>query len=356
MAEHTASGYKTVSIQNRRYLGNKYKLLPFITRVVREQGLEVGSFADLFAGTGAVSSAFQDKRLITNDLLYSNYICNCAWFGPESFRQERIVSLVESYNAAGDCDSNYMTEHFADTYFSREDCSKIGFIREDIERQFLEGRLNRRERAILITSLLYAMDRIAKTCGHYDAYRRGAVFDGRLELAVPAVFSHNHPENQCFHQDANRLAGTIQADLVYLDPPYKSRQYSGAYHLLENVALWEKPRVFGVARKMDRTALKSRYCTREAGAAFAELIRDVRAKYILLSYNNMAEKGNVRSNAKLSDEEILCILREKGDVQVFSEEYRAFTAGKSEISGHQERLFLCECHGENAGTPKRVPK
>ena len=29
----------------------------------------------------------------------------------------------------------------------------------------------------LITSLLYAMDKIAKTCGHYDAYRKGAVFD-----------------------------------------------------------------------------------------------------------------------------------------------------------------------------------
>ena len=36
------------------------------------------------------------------------------------------------------------------------------------------------------------------------------------------------------------------------------------YHLLENVARWEKPEVEGVARKMDRTALKSDYCTSNA--------------------------------------------------------------------------------------------
>ena len=29
------------------------------------------------------------------------------------------------------------------------------------------------------------MDKIAKTCGHYDAYRKGAEFDASLELFVP---------------------------------------------------------------------------------------------------------------------------------------------------------------------------
>ncbi|MDR2589659.1 MAG: DNA adenine methylase [Oscillospiraceae bacterium] len=44
-----------------------------------------------------------------------------------------------------------------------------------------------------------------------------------------------------------------------MDPPYNSRQYCDAYHLLENIARWEKPEVSGVARKMDRTNLKSDY-------------------------------------------------------------------------------------------------
>ena len=92
---------------------------------------------------------------------------------------------------------------------------------------------------------------------------------------------------------------------------------------------------------MDRTKLKSKYCTRSATSAFEELIDDINAKYILLSYNNMAEKGNDRSNAKISDEDILRILGKKGIVKVFSESYKPFTTGKSDISENEERLFLC---------------
>ena len=77
--------------------------------------------------------------------------------------------------------------------------------------------------------------------------------------------------------------------------------------------------------------------------AFEALIRDIKADYILLSYNNMATKGNGRSNAKISDEDIMRILQQKGSVKVFSEEYKPFTTGKSDISENAERLFLCTC-------------
>lgn len=51
---------KTTAINNRRYLGNKYKLLSFIKGVVDAHCENVNVVADLFAGTGAVSSALQD--------------------------------------------------------------------------------------------------------------------------------------------------------------------------------------------------------------------------------------------------------------------------------------------------------
>ena len=335
--------YKTSYINNRRYLGNKYKLLPFISRVVAEECQAVRVVADIFAGTGAVASAFQDKILITNDLMFSNYICHYAWFASEIYDPQKIIEAVVSYNALHCTEENYMTEHFADTYFSRADCAKIGFIREDLEQKYERGVYNLREKALLLTALLYAMDKIAKTCGHYDAYRRNAVFDAHLELHVPMASNENHVENQCFCMDANMLAPQISADLVYIDPPYNSRQYCDAYHLLENVARWEKTSVFGVARKMDRKPLKSKYCMKEAEETFSALIRDVRARYILFSYNNMGEKGNERSNAKISDDAIWSILKSKGAVKVFSEEYKAFTTGKSDVANHQERLFLCVC-------------
>lgn len=338
-----ATEYKTFSINNRRYLGNKYKLIPFIQRVVSDECEGVGTVADIFAGTGSVASAFLDKKVITNDNLYSNYICHLAWFSPEEYSKEKIASIIQEYNEMVVEEDNYMSVNFGDTYFAREDCRKIGFIRENIEDLYRDGILNDRERALLITSLLYAMDKIANTCGHYDAYRKGVAFDRRIELAVPVTQSRLNENNQCFNTDTNELVKEIQADLVYIDPPYNSRQYCDAYHLLENVARWEKPEVYGVARKMNREALKSSYCTKNATAAFEELIESISAKYILLSYNNMAEKGNDRSNAKITDEDIWRILGKKGKVKVFSESYRSFTTGKSDIKGNEERLFLCIC-------------
>ena len=338
--------YKTSYINNRRYLGNKYKLLPFINRVVDTECRNIESVADIFAGTGAVSSAFvDDKIIITNDLMYSNYICNYAWFSGQSYNPQVVIDYVVKYNQLENLEDNYMSENFGNTYFSIEDCLRIGFIREDIENNFKSGKINKRERAILITSLLYAMDKIANTCGHYDAYRKKEKKKKSLELFVPLAKVQNNENNLCFNMDANDLVKNIYADLVYIDPPYNSRQYCDAYHLLENVALWQKPEVHGVARKMDRKNMKSQYCTKNATLVFEQLINDINAKYILFSYNNMETKGNDRSNAKIADSDIMRILNNKGEVKVFEEDYKPFTTGKSDIKGNKERLFLCECYG-----------
>lgn len=335
---------KSISISGRRYLGNKFKLLTFIQEVIDNNCNDINIIADLFAGTGSVASGFiGNKTIITNDILYSNYICNLAWFGTEKIRQEVMEQMIDRYNDSTPTHANYMSLHFADTYFSKTVCKKIGFIREDIERNYRKGNINTREKAILITSLLYAMDRVAMTCGHYDAFIQKAIFNEQLELGMPIVSNENNPDNQCFNEDINQLAEKIHADLVYLDPPYNSRQYCDSYHLLENVARWKKPKVYGVAKKMDRSQLKSEYCTRSATTAFEKLIKGLNTRYILLSYNNMSTKGDERSNARISDNDIMRILNDKGQVQVFSKEYKAFSAGKSDIPDNQERLFLCTC-------------
>ena len=115
MSQEETKTYKTSSINNRRYLGNKYKLLPFIKGVVEAECREIHTVADIFAGTGAVSSAFADKVLITNDLMYSNYICNYAWFGAEPYEPRKIIDQVVRYNGKTNPGENYMTRNFADT-------------------------------------------------------------------------------------------------------------------------------------------------------------------------------------------------------------------------------------------------
>lgn len=332
---------ETFTISNRRYLGNKFRLLPFIRAVADRECVGVQSVFDAFAGTGSVSSAFTSKRLVVNDLMYSNYLSALTWFSPEAADMVKVTRLLAAYNDAKAATDGYMSQHFADTYFSRRVCRRIDFVRDDIEARWLSGELNLRERAMLVTSLLYAMDRIAATCGHYDAFRRHADLAQELLLRAPEVPEHLNPGNICLNADAGVIAPDVECDLVYLDPPYNSRQYCDAYHLLENVARWQKPEVTGVARKMDRTALKSRYCTASAAAELADLVDKLRCRYIMLSYNNAATALNGRSNAKISDAEITAALSQRGPVAVFSTTFRPFSAGKGKHAGNEERLFLC---------------
>ena len=343
---------KKFFINNRRYLGNKFSLTNFIKKIVEENCKNINIVADIFSGTGSVSNIFKDKQLITNDLLYCNYISNYAWFSNEDYSEKKIINIVYEYNKIKTSENNYVRKNFANTFFSADDCSKIGFIREDIEIKYNNKELNYKEYAILITTLLYAMDRIANTVGHYDAYRKNIKFEKELSLAVMLPDKNLNKNNKCFNEEATDLVKKIKCDLLYLDPPYNSRQYSDAYHLLENIARWHKPEVFGIARKMDRASIKSSYCTTEATQKFKELIENTNARYILLSYNNMSEKGNNRSNAKISDKNILEILEKKGKVIVFEEEYKIFSTGKSNIKDNKERLFLCEIKKiENISSP-----
>jgi len=337
---------KRFFINNRRYLGNKYSLTNFIKKIVKENCKNINIVADVFSGTGSVLEIFKDKQLITNDLLYCNYISNYAWFSNEDYSEEKIINIVYKYNMIKISENNYVRENFADTFFSADDCSKIGYIREDIEKIYKNKEINYKEYSILITILLYAMDRIANTVGHYDAYRKNIEFDKELYLGIMLPDKNLNKDNKCYNKDANELVKNIDCDLLYLDPPYNSRQYSDAYHLLENIANWKKPKVFGIARKMDRKAIKSSYCTIEATSKFKELIENTNARYILLSYNNMSEKGNDRSNAKISDKNILEILEKKGKVTIFEEEYKVFSTGKSNVKDNKERLFLCEVEEE----------
>lgn len=331
-----------INISSRRYLGNKYKLLPFIKEVVNCHCREVHSFFDVFAGTGAVASAFTDCRLFVNDLMRSNYITALAWFSSEIFDKNKVIEIlkfINNFDASKEC--NYFSENFSNTYFSRIVCQKIGYIRDSVDEYLNSGTINQREWALIITSLFYSMDRIAATCGHYDSFIKGANLPQEIILRLPNIDYNLATDNIILNSDANTIADTINCDIAYLDPPYNSRQYCDAYHLLENLALWEKPEVFGVARKMDRSLMKSEYCRNTASVQLEQLVNKLNTRYILLSYNNNGKKLQVRSNAKISDEDILRILSARGDVKVFTTDYRPFSAGKGENTGNQERLFLC---------------
>ncbi len=329
-------------LSNRRYLGSKTKLISFIHEVVNDNCSNINSVLDLFGGTGVVGYSFNDEcSVLINDILKTNIVAYDTFFSNETIDKNKIEGMLEKYNNVNVTKDNYYSKNFADTYLSKNNMRKVGFIRDDIDKQYKNKKINERERSILICSLIYGIDKIANTVGHYDAYRKNGNLDQKLIMLMPNINDNNNNNNRIYCENSNQLVKNISADLVYIDPPYNSRQYCDAYHFLENVALNKKPEVFGTARKMDRSNLKSKYCTAKAATEFADLIENIKAKYILVSYNNTGEKGNARSNAKISDSQIMEILGKKGEVKVFEQEYALFNTGKTKLDDHKERLFLC---------------
>jgi len=326
-------------IQNRRYLGNKFKLVEFIADIIKEKCGKIESLCDIFAGTGVVGQRFNDKKtkIISNDILCSNYIPLKTFLGSISLDLNEIKKKVYYLNQLKSSSDNYFSINYGNTYFTKKNAEKISAIREEIEKIAK----NDEEKFALITSLIYATDKIANTVGHYDAYRKKMDMVQSLQLLIPDVHAENNINNKIYSEDANSLIKKISYDVLYIDPPYNSRQYCDTYHLLENLATWEKPDLYGKARKMNRAHLKSDYCLKSAGKAFADLIKNAKCKHILVSYNNTGESKNGRSNARIEDGEIIRMLKEKGDIEIFERNYKAFTTGKSEIEGHTERIFYC---------------
>jgi len=329
---------KLINIESRRYIGNKYKLKDWIMSLINRHCIG-SSFADIFAGTGAISAEAVKyfEHVVVNDLLHSNYICYQAFFGSGVYNQNKITEILYTYNhlnPSNICD-NYFSINFSGKYFSHRTSKLIGYIREDIENK--KQKLTSKEYYILLASLIYSLDRIANTVGHYDAYIKKGILEDNF--VINQIKPYHIKKVDIFRQDANTLVNSLKSDIVYIDPPYNSRQYGRFYHILENVAKWDKPQLYGVALKPE-TENASKYCTAKAPTALAELVNNLKCKYIVVSYNNTYKSKSSSSKNKISLEQIKEILESRGTTSLMRKQYRFFNSGKTDFPDHKEYLFI----------------
>ena len=325
-------------LHNRRYIGNKHKLIKWIFSILNKE-CEGKSFTDIFAGTGVVAAVASKHfdEITLNDFLFSNQAIYKAFFGNGNWDSKKINSIVKDYNNINgeDLDENYFSLNFGGKYFSKNSAKIIGFIRENIEEN--RDNLTRREYDMLISSLLYSTDKIANTVGHYDAYfKKESIMDNFFMRSIEPI---KVKTISIFREDANLLAKRIETDIVYIDPPYNSRQYSRFYHILETITKWDKPKLHGVALKPPPENM-SDYCRVSAKNKFAELINDINAKYLIVSYNSTYNPKSNSSQNKITLEEIRNTLNKKGETKVFEKDYRHFNAGNTNFDNHKEYLFV----------------
>ncbi len=329
------------SLHMRRYLGCKTRLLAKIAEVVAAQCPEARRIIDIFAGTGVVGHLFNTppREIVVNDFLASNAMILQAWFCavPEDRGEiEEAIGALCGVEASG---PNYYGENYGGRFFTEDVARRIGALRDAIDAWNLRPVV----KAAAVASVLYAADAAAVTCGHFDAFR--PIDDERsvrrFVVRLPHIPYRANGNNLVFCRDGNELAGEIEGDLLYVDPPYNRRQYGTLYHVLENIALNTKPALAGKTRKMPPDARpRSEYCTGRAAAAMRDLVAGCRVRHLLVSYNNM-NSGVGNSNALIPLEALEAMLSLRGTVTTYRIPFPSFTARRGLLDGHEEYLLYC---------------
>lgn len=329
----------TIPLESRRYIGCKQKLVDWIFDIIQSETKNIHTATDIFAGTGVVAKKMLGMydNVIINDFLFSNNQIYTAFFKTGAWNKEKILKKIELYNSLDEStlDDNYFSINYGGKYFDYDMSKKIGWIREDIETS--KSELTEKEYAILLSTLIYNIDKHANTLGHFEAYIKKPI--KKTELKLRLIDIKEFENLTIYREDSNKLAREIKSDLVYIDPPYNSRQYSRFYHVYENLVKWEKPGLVGTAMKPP-TENMSKYCSTKAPETFEDLIENLDAKYLAVSYNNTYNSKSKSSQNKIQLEEIEEALNKKGETKKFEKDYRFFNAGKTNLENHQELLYI----------------
>lgn len=326
------------------YIGSKHKLLPFLKKNIHSvvgNDLSEKIFCDLFAGTGVVGRAFKNevRSIISNDLEYYSFVLNKNYISNHRAIPNKEIYLQRLSNLElkeGFIFKNYSTSKRQ--YFSDQNGKIIDAIRTQIEDWFTTQEISKNLYFFLLASLIESADKVANTASIYGAFlKQIKVTAKRTLLLKPAEFDLSQNSHLVYNEDSNKLIDTIEGDILYLDPPYNSRQYGANYHLLNTIALYDnfKPKGKTGQRKYN----KSKYCKKRLVASyFEELIKSANFKYIFLSYNN---------EGIMSIDEVKRIMSSYGKYDLVSTNYKRFKADSTANRNHkakktQEYLHILE--------------
>ena len=129
-------------------------------------------------------------------------------------------------------------------------------------------------------------------------------------------------KHRVYNQDANSLIREIEGDILYLDPPYNSREYGANYHLLNTIALYDDFTPQGKTGLRDYE--RSNFCKKNrVYEALEDLIANARFKYIFLSYNN---------EGLLTQEQIKEMFSKYGKYDLKQIKYQRFKADNARVA------------------------
>ncbi len=373
------------------YIGNKRALLDFIGKGVGEVQRRLGksqiTCLDVFAGSGIVSRYLKQfsSALTVNDLEnYSGIINRCYLSNKSQLDIDQLQQLhtalckkIDRRMAAlKKSDSGYKGAGFISELYapvSEENIEKgercfytpYNAAYLDLARQLIEKEVPSGLRDFFIAPLLSEASIHANTAGIFKGFYKNSKtgagqfggngrnalsrIRGKISLPFP-FFSDFECKSRVFNCDANALVldqtlydkdftsdGVF--DLAYFDPPYNQHPYGSNYFMLNLIADYKRPdsekisRVSGIPKNWNRSDYNKK---RRVAEVFTDLVRNVRASYVLISFN---------SEGFIPKDEMIELLTSCGKVEVLEADYNAFR-GSRNLSGRdihvKEFLFLVE--------------
>ncbi len=348
------------------YIGNKRKFLNVIEEaiVIILNALNKDKLItlDLFSGSGIVARLLKgySKTIIANDLEDYSYLINQCYL---SNKDELDIDLFNSYlkeinnhilsnPISGLISKNYAPLDDTDikekerVFYTRENAMYI-----DSYRYYVDELVPLSYRKFFLAPLLVEASIHVNTCGIFKSFYKDkktgiGIFGGsnennldrikgKINIQAP-ILSNHECEYMVYKEDANELVNSLPlVDVAYLDPPYNEHPYGSNYFMLnlilENKINGELSSVVGIPSTWNRsnynymkTAYKSLY----------DLIKKLKARYILLSYND---------EGFISFQEIKDMLSSFGEVEIKQIPYITFKGCRNLLNRNihtHEYLFI----------------
>lgn len=281
-----------------RYMGNKYRLLPWIHEIIST--IPFSSALDAFSGSGSVAYLFKamGKRVVANDFL--TFCHQIAVATVENQRQILDEGLSQALTRTNPRRRRFIERTFSGIFFTPEDLRFLDTVWSHLS-QIKNRHVKGLALAALTRSCIKKQPRGVFTVSDPERYKDGRR-DLRLSLQEHFIESvkimnqlvfDNGEQSKATRTDVLKMRAP-EVDLVYMDPPYVPRAddncYIKRYHFLEGLASYWDDEAAEIMQTSKVRKLRKRFTPfsyrRTAQDAFDRMFKKFSDSTLVLSYSS----------------------------------------------------------------------
>lgn len=352
------------------YIGNKRKLLPQIEEKVKQVQKELDKekliCADLFSGSGVVSRllmGYASDLYAIDQEAYAKCINDCYLYTNKTLSPEILYTIYRKLSDRlhrANILEGFFTENYSESLDGIKPTDRLFYTWEngtflDTFKYWLKDLVKNCSKDyskwlynFFMAPILSEASVHVNTCGIFKGFYKGKDgigkfggenenclerIKGRMSFMFPVISEHwQEVSTSASQEDCNEFAQRSkytpgQIDFTYIDPPYNQHPYGSNYFMLNMLADKEESyknfgkehfsKVSGIPKDWNRSDYNVQA---KAKQSLKELIEDINTKYLLLSYS---------SDGFISYDEVMEILKNKGDVEVTAIDYQSFRGSRN---------------------------